>query len=479
MSISRFAPVFVAVPLGLLFRMVTGLEPVWWLAWVMPGVLLATALRLTPQRALLFLTLTVVLACSGSYAYFAKVTNPAIAICLVIGQSLPWLGAFLFTRQIFLKEDNALAVLAFPVCYTAIDSLMLRFFPDGNWGSISYTQADFLPVLQIASLTGSMGLSFVLSLFSSALAMLLHFGWQARKVRLAVCMTMSVMTLCLGFGYWRLHQADTVKPGVGQKIQLGLTAIDDAIGLQASVSYTERIWQQYADNAAQLRLQGAEFIVLPEKIAVLDSNGAQQAQQRLSALAAHLSVWLLAGVAITDSDKTRNVAWIYAPDGKLQREYQKQFLAPGERDFERGNQIAIQSLINIPAGLAIYKDMHFPALSRTYAKAGTSLLLVPAWDFGMDAAMAYNITMLRGIENGFAIVRSAREGWLTVSDAYGRKLAYRHSDTLPGSSLYTSLSLNPPSPGIFSYVGDWPGTLCIGGFIWALLRQRKAAIQTT
>jgi hypothetical protein len=115
------------VPLGLLFRMVAGLDPVWWLAWLLPGLLLALALRLPARRATLCLSMVLLLACSASYPYFAKVTNPALAVLLVTGQCLPWLGAFRFARRSLLQEDKALAVLAFPVAYTAIDSLMLRF----------------------------------------------------------------------------------------------------------------------------------------------------------------------------------------------------------------------------------------------------------------------------------------------------------------------------------------------------------------
>jgi apolipoprotein N-acyltransferase len=192
-----------------------------------------------------------------------------------------------------------------------------------------------------------------------------------------------------------------------------------------------------------LRRQGAELIVLPEKIAVLNTQGAQQAQQRLSTLAVQLSVWLEAGVAVQDGNTSRNLAWLFAPDGQLQQNYQKQILAPGERNYQRGEQLALQTLSGIPTGIAISGDMHFPDLSRSYANAGAALILVPAWDFGVDAKMVYQITMLRGIENGFSIIRNAREGWLSVSDAYGRQTAFRQSAAFPGNSFYTQIAIHP------------------------------------
>jgi apolipoprotein N-acyltransferase len=65
--------------------------------------------------------------------------------------------------------------------------------------------------------------------------------------------------------------------------------------------------------------------------------------------------------------------------------------------------------------------MHFAALGRAYGQRQAAVMLVPAWDFDyLDAWMEARTTVVRGIENGYAVVRSSREGFLTVSDAYGR-----------------------------------------------------------
>ena len=45
--------------------------------------------------------------------------------------------------------------------------------------------------------------------------------------------------------------------------------------------------------------------------------------------------------------------------------------------------------------------------------------------------MAANMTKMRGIESGFMVVRSARDGLLSVTDAYGRVLASDRSERLP------------------------------------------------
>ena len=92
-------------------------------------------------------------------------------------------------------------------------------------------------------------------------------------------------------------------------------------------------------------------------------------------------------------------------------------------------------------GLAICTDMHFSALGQAYGAAGAGVMLLPAWDFQLDAWMGARMAVRRGVESGYAVLRAAREGVLTVSDAYGRGLAERASSAsiesgfaVPGAS---------------------------------------------
>ena len=74
-------------------------------------------------------------------------------------------------------------------------------------------------------------------------------------------------------------------------------------------------------------------------------------------------------------------------------------------------------------GLAICKDMHIPSIGREYG--GAEMMAVPAWDFGHDGWMGARMTAMRGVENGYAIARSAREGLLGAYDSVGRAIVER------------------------------------------------------
>ncbi len=112
-------------------------------------------------------------------------------------------------------------------------------------------------------------------------------------------------------------------------------------------------------------------------------------------------------------------------------------------------------------GVAICKDMHFASLGRGFGARDAAVMLVPAWDFHDDAWMAANMTKMRGVENGYSVVRASRDGLLSVSDAYGRVLAVAESAPLPGTSLLATVDVGPRVPTIYTRIGDALGWLCV------------------
>ena len=131
-----------------------------------------------------------------------------------------------------------------------------------------------------------------------------------------------------------------------------------------------------------------------------------------------INVWLVAGLGVDDGKERRNEAWWFAPDGRLATNYLKHFMAPPEREFVSGSEFPVNPIDGVNYGVAICKDMHFASLGRGFGARDAGVMLVPAWDFHHDGWMGANMTKLRGVENGFVVVRSARDGLLSVSDAY-------------------------------------------------------------
>jgi apolipoprotein N-acyltransferase len=182
----------------------------------------------------------------------------------------------------------------------------------------------------------------------------------------------------------------------------------------------------------------------------------------LGRVASDNAVYLLAGAALLESDHKENRAWLFAPTGELIADYAKHHLIPGlEASFTSGREFVVRAVGTNQFGIAICKDMDFAKFGRRYALLGVDVLLVPAWDFDLDAWLHARMAVLRGVESGFAIVRSARQGLLTVSDRYGRIVAVTASGSAPVASLTVHAGFGSGRPTVYARLGDVFGWFCV------------------
>jgi apolipoprotein N-acyltransferase len=448
-----------AIAIGVALRFVVNLEPVWWLAWFAPGLLLALALRFEGRKSRAMVAVAALIGLTVNVPYLLKVMPVVSAIIVTMLLTLLWMFVVGTTRRVVQAFDSGWTVLAYPVIWVAADTLLAHFTPDGNWASLGYSQADVLPVAQLASVFGVGGILFVVMLLNSALALAVHRGLRMPGALPAYSVAVAVFVAASAFGWWRLQT-----PVAGKSARLGLVAIDDFLHGPDSDRARE-VWQQYDAMVTALAAGGAGIILLPEKIVMLNAGEAKERQAHFSKLAAANHVWLVAGLGVYSGKERRNEAWWFAPDGQRVTDYLKHFLAPAERDFVSGSGYPIHPIEGVNYGVAICKDMHFASLGREFGSRDAAVMLVPAWDFGLDAWMEANMTKMRGVENGYMVARSSREGLLFVSDAYGRMLAGAGSTPYPGTSLFAAVNVGPRVSTIYTRIGDALGWLCVAGML--------------
>lgn len=454
---------------GVLLRFVVGLHPIWWLAWLAPVPVLLLAFRSSGPESRWVVFVAALVGVSVNFHYRRSVFPLSTAVFATGVQALVWTLVVLQARRLVIRYQAAWTVLAYPVLWVGVDTLAAAFKDSGNEGSLAYTQIPCLPILQVASLLGVGGLLFLVTLVPSTLAVVIAFGRTVRRAWLAPAGTCLILAAAIAFGLTRLQH-----PVQGRETKLGLVAIDDAIGPNATPYFMKSIWDEYDRHIGSLSAQGAEIIALPEKIGLVTPPIAAQWQQHLGEVAARNHVWLEAGAGIDDGESRVNRAWLFNPEGTLTATYDKQHLAPGEHGYVAGHDSMVQSIHGRVYGVAICKDMFFAALGRAYGDRETAVMLVPAWNPGWeDARMEGWNTLLRGVENGYAVVRVAREGFMTVSDAYGRIVAETESKPLPGNALLAKVPVTDRVPTLYTQIGDLFGWLCVAASVVLLLLGRR------
>ena len=167
-----------AIGAGLWF--VLSLEPVWWLAWCVPGLLLALALRTAGWTSRGLVALAVLIGVASNFTYLRTVMPLPAVLLVTLLLTLLWMFIIGSAARIVRAWQAGWTVLALPVMAVATDTLLAHFTPDGNFFSLAYTQGAVLPVAQLAALFGVAGILFLVMLVNSALALLLTYGLKMR-----------------------------------------------------------------------------------------------------------------------------------------------------------------------------------------------------------------------------------------------------------------------------------------------------------
>lgn len=428
---------------GTMFYLSQGLDNVWVLAWVAPAPLLWLAYRRAPKwqiagaSGLAFL-------CGQAYivqCYWGEL--PAdLVVPLEAQLVILFATAVVLSGAALRRLPPLVALFAFPAFWSAAEFLIDRYSPHGSYGSLAYAETAFPAGIQIASLLGLYSITFSLCLFANALAFLAHRRWVAGTLGAALCL------LGVVYGYTRLGEPPGPRVAVAALADAdSWHAENRAHTLQAEVSAAE------AYSAAIKAEHGTRVFVIPEGAIRMSEHAQAPVLAPLAAAARSSHAVVVAGTFVPWP--TQNRAFAFFPDGRVMTYAKRHPLwpletePPGHTSGYLGGGYATQ----------ICKDMDFVHTVRTTALRGVRLMIVPANDFGHDGYIHARMSVMEGVENGFAVLRSAFNGLETISDAYGRILASA-STMRPGMVVTTAAVPLGPGPTLYTHLGNVFPWLC-------------------
>lgn len=143
----------------------TGLHPRWWLMWFMPTPVLLVAARSSGPRAFFVGLVAWFLGSLNMWRVLRNVLQvPLVPVLefLILPGCFFGLGVLLFCRWVRGGKPAAAAV-AFAAFWVTYEYVLAMTSVHSRFGNLAYSQMNFLPILQLAALTGIWGISFCLS----------------------------------------------------------------------------------------------------------------------------------------------------------------------------------------------------------------------------------------------------------------------------------------------------------------------------
>lgn len=413
-----------------------------WLAWVALTPLLLAASGRGPRGAFWTGYLWGVVAFGGVLAWLVDLGPVVWAMATVLMAVFPGVALLLSAAAGSHGMDRR-ALLWFPVCWTAVEFLRSQGPLGFPWALLGESQHRALVVSQVAGLAGVYGVSFLVALVNSTLALL----FLRRAGAAVVVATGSVLLATVLWGTALLHTP------IPASVVAAVVQPEYALRTGWDPSRAARdlaVLKELTRSAAARR---AAVVVWPETASPTDIVGNPSTFGRIRSWVRRDHVSL---IVTSLEGGVHNAAFSFAPDGALLGRYHKQHLVPfAEVGEVAGHGPAVLPTPLGPVGVAICYESTFPQMARRSVREGATLLAVltnDAWFGGPWAAAQHAaIAPFRAIEEGRYLLRAANAGWSQIIDPRGRVLA----SLPPGVRGIATAAVAPLSSlSVYAHWGD-------------------------
>jgi apolipoprotein N-acyltransferase len=403
---------------------------------------------------------------------------------LAVLYGLLWSLPYLADRLMFTRLRGFSSTLVYPLAVTTIEFVNIHTNPVGTWGMTGFTQYGDLPLMQLASVTGMIGITFLMGWFASVV----NWAWENRgrgtEILRGLSAFASVLAIVYIFGFLRLNLTPTSETNETVRVA-GITARSlESLGMlvfggaepdfesPAVRQEMQAIWDAYFDATAREAQAGAKVIVWPELSGVVVPSDEASYIARSQEVARQNGIYLAIPFNIHDPEtgqRLENKLLLIDPTGAIVINHFKY----GGSIFEsskRGDGIlqTVDTPFGVLSGVICY-DADYPAVIQQAGQNGTGLLLVPSSDWFELDPVHTNMAVFRAIENGISLVRQA-EGSLSIAvDPYGRVLAQTDFFGATDRTLVAQVPVKHVTT-IYSLFGRFFEWLCLIGFLYVVIR---------
>jgi apolipoprotein N-acyltransferase len=365
--------------------------------------------------------------------------------------ALGWVGLVLYQTLFILAFVAILRVVArrnmIFVMLTAFLWIFIEWLraqgPFGvTGGDVGYSQAQLLPLIQIASFTTVYGVSFLVVLANAAIA---NLWWGSKKTSATfLAIVLLLVTGCYGYGKWEMENSEFRIPNSQIKLALIQPNIDqkdkmDPVLVRPIFNIHERMTRQAA-------AEKPDIIIWPETAIFSYVLHDSFLFRRVKKMAVDTKAWIVFGTPHYVGDKEFNSIVSTSPSGEVVSRYDKQQLVPfGEylpfrrilfpilnrvgyydNEFDRNPHPELISAAQVEIAAAICFESTFPNLIRERVKKNSDFILLvtnDAW-FGASSAAYLHLDagIFRAIENRKYFIQAGNTGISAVIDPYGRIL---------------------------------------------------------
>jgi apolipoprotein N-acyltransferase len=384
---------------------------------------------------------------------------------------------YIVDRFMIGRLSGLTASLAFPTTWVVAEFVLSRG-PYGTWGSAAYSQYGNLGLLQILTVTGLWGITFLIGWLASVCNWLLEDGLGPTHTRLAAWLCFGTIMIVILLGSARLAlfppSSQTVRVASISARQVATHPSAPIIGRIWNGKATKadsdefRMWAVATDNDLLVRAEqemqaGAKIVFWAEINAEVLKGDEAGFVARGGELAEKYNAYLGMALAVHKEEGTsanENKMILIRPDGQVAWEYNKVRPVPGDLQVFGDGKLRVSETPYGRLSSIICFDGGFPQVVAQAGHLKADILLDPSNDWHAIDPWHTQMASFRAIEQGMNLVRQTSRGRSAAFDYQGRELASMDHFRSTNLAMVSEI----PSRGvrtIYSVLGDWFAWICL------------------
>jgi len=317
-------------------------------------------------------------------------------------------------------KKKSLNIFYIPAAWVFTEFVRSHFMGGFTW-PVGNTQAFMPEMIQIANMMGVYGVSFSIIFVNGGLYQVL----RKRKMKV-IHVAMYLLVIC---AMSILGTISMTTIGQGENAQLTICTIQPNISIadKSNSNLIDQIMDQHIMLSRQCLSNGKpDLIIWPETAVTDDVLKDQILNKKITDLVRQIQTPVLLGSAMLVDQQNFNSAVLFDQHGNVRGIYHKQQLIPWtERVFSFGKGIGLFRLGKGKVlGVTICSEDGYPRIFRKLRKKDPQLVAVLLNDAWFKQKAAYMIhlqnSIMRAVEFGVPVARSANSGWSGFIDAVGR-----------------------------------------------------------
>ena len=413
--------------------------------------------------------------------------QPATRVLLNLGVVLLFAYLGLYTA-VFALLVRRFGLWSAPLVWPLVEFLRSQLQIAFPWDLLGYTMTPYTRLIQPAAIGGV----YLVSAWVVLVSLLLYKLATSRPRRAYLAATLAAFLAPLAFSFF------TLKPD-SPWFRVAIIQPDVSPLDKGDWDSRERIQADLVQMTREAAASRPELILYPETATLVDVTRSSTIGPALQHLVDSLGIEVFTGTPLRDEQhgSGHNGAVLIRPgEWPPRQRYYKIRLTPFSEkipyvdelpilrrligtadmgDWTRGwNLTVFDWRLGKLSGLICYEAI-FPDYARRFALRGSELFAVVTNDgwFGrvLGAQQHAELAVMRTVENGIPMIRSANNGISFIIDPYGRVLKQTRLFT---RAILVGTVPRPIGPTLYRRWGDWFMYVCLGGIAVGLVLKRLA-----